>query len=349
MSGVTQAAIAAVGAPVKSEDWRLQPLEHARRLPDAAGALKRVLEQPEIAETMARYEAADAAALLAQKQHRTWTSRANTMRFGAVCIGTVALLSMVGLVPGWLSQIFAVLQYALIVAALGVTMWLSRTIPLDRWKNERAKAESFRAELFSRVAAATVPQREGELPLLPLQLEYFRRYQLDVQQGYYSGRARQLVSGAARAERWHNAVTALTILAAVLALVGLVAMLVGGSGLGEAMRLAENPTLRTLLLIFGILASATESWLAADAAINQDQRAAAIFQATAANLDALAQLQLADARAAAAAGSADAVQDFMTVVQLAMSSEHQTWKQLQQTARRLRLDSLQLGSGPQMR
>jgi hypothetical protein len=227
-----------------------------------------------------------------------------------------------------------------------MTIWLSRSNPLERWKSERAKAESARMELFNRVAVASEPTREGELPLLPLQLEYFRRYQLEVQQSYYSGRARQLTSGASRAERWRSAVTLLTVGAALLALAGLVAMALGGRGVGELMDLAHSPTLRTLLLIFGILSSATESWLAADAVINQDQRAAAIFKATAANLDALADRQLADARAAAAAGQADGVHDFITLVQLAMSSEHQTWKQLQHTARRLRLDSLRLGAAP---
>lgn len=344
MSNATITAAEAIGEAESSTDWKLEPLQHALRLPAAAGPLARVLERGEIAENMKEYDAADAAAGRAQKHFKGWSTRASRMRYAAICVGTVALLNVVGLVPGWLAQVFAVVQYGLILGGLMVTGWIAKAAPFDTWKSERARAESARIELFNRVAAAREETRAGELELLPLQLEYFRRYQLQVQQRYYRGRAEQLAAGAAAVDRWRLAIQILTILAASLALIGLAALLLSGLGFGEVRRIAESPELRTLLLTFGIVASATESHVAANALVTQDQRAAAVYLATAANLDAIVDKQLADVRAQASAGRAEAVQDFMTLVQLAMASEHQTWKQLQQAARRLRLPGLASGS-----
>jgi hypothetical protein len=344
MSNVTQAAMAAVGETVKSHDWRLEPLQHAERLPAEGGALRRVLQRQEIAEIMSVYEAADRAAGQAQRSYKRWSIAANRLRYAAIWLGTAALLHLAGLVSDGLSQVLAVGQYAMILAALAASAFLSRTRPFETWKEERAKAEAARAELFSQVGAAAEPHQAGELPLLPLQLEYFRRYQLDVQRDYYGRRGRQHAAGSGAADRWRILVVVLVILAAIVAAGGLVWMLASGARTGEVMQLAHSPQLRTVLLVLGILASATESYLANTALIAQDQRAAAIYLATAVNLDAIADKQLAEARAKAAAGQADGVQDFMTLVHLAMASEHQTWKQLQQTARRLRLETLRPGA-----
>lgn len=65
---------------------------------------------------------------------------------------------------------------------------------LEQWMTKRAEAESHRLRYFSRVS-----EQSGDPETRLLQLEYFRRYQLDVQRTYYLDRSRDHQAAATRA------------------------------------------------------------------------------------------------------------------------------------------------------
>lgn len=74
-----------------------------------------------------------------------------------------------------------------------------------RWYEARGAAEAKRRLLFMAVLNAELPHAEAEglitpVPLLSQKLEYFRRYQVEVQQGYYADKSKENKSGAKRAE-----------------------------------------------------------------------------------------------------------------------------------------------------
>jgi hypothetical protein len=60
---------------------------------------------------------------------------------------------------------------------------------LEEWMTKRATAESKRLEYFAAVAKADVSSAEDSLPIDLLKLEYFRRFQLDVQLAFFASRA----------------------------------------------------------------------------------------------------------------------------------------------------------------
>ena len=82
---------------------------------------------------------------------------------------------------------------------------------------ERAIAELARVKLFNDLMEANEEPRNGELPLLPLKLEYFRRYQFDVQRRYYSGRADEHARAAGQGKGWQRTSLALSYVAAIVA------------------------------------------------------------------------------------------------------------------------------------
>ena len=83
------------------------------------------------------------------------------------------------------------LSFACLALSILASLWLGWSKPFDIWMRQRAEAETQRIKLFRRVIDAEEQARDGELPLLPLQLEYFRRFQLDVQRLYYDKRGKQ--------------------------------------------------------------------------------------------------------------------------------------------------------------
>ena len=59
------------------------------------------------------------------------------------------------------------------------------------WNEARGTAEAMRRELFERIVDAPLEKKDGELPRLTLILEYFRRYQIELQQAYFATRGQE--------------------------------------------------------------------------------------------------------------------------------------------------------------
>jgi len=341
MAGITREAIAAIGAE-RPSDWRLEARGHAARLPPAAGALRRVLEGPEMAKLIATYEAADRAAGRAQATYRRWSRAAYLCRFLAISIGAVALLQLVGAMPKWLAGIGLGVEYGLIALSLVFAVLLSLRLPFEQWMEHRARAETARIDYFNRVCEAEEPSGPGELPLLPLQLEYFRRYHLDVQRLFYRERGLEHARGAGHTRAWRLATVALVVVAAIPASLGFLgawAQPLLPPALARAAELVRGEVVHTLLLVLGIVATALADLVSAVSLVSLDQRNAARYLKNADNLDFLAGDYLEDARAAAAAGDARKVDDFISLVQSYISSEHREWMLARDLAQNLTLEN----------
>ena len=318
-----------VGRDDPAADWRLVPDQHARALPPEGGALKRVLERPEIARIMQEFKDNDSAAVAAQARYK----RAGRLGLYAATTATVAgaifLLPIEHLMAPVRGYVSAVQIGALVLAFLA-SRWLASARPFDAWMKQRAMAEIARARLFDTIARTEEEARGGELPLLPLKLEYFRRYQLDVQRRYYRERGAQHKAAAWRNNRWLSASFLLTILSVLLGAV-IVLNMAAGLGLGLPSWIAERlaavpmPNLNRVILALGVIASGLYGLGVARSLMDLDERNASRFETVAANLEYLSGADLAAARAAAAAGRAQEVLDFMHEVEQQISAEHKEW------------------------
>lgn len=340
MIDTTQSAISAIGPDEPAHDWQLKPRDHAARLPREAGALKRVLERDSIQDIMQRFAEDDAVAVAAQKAYKSaghWGLRFATL---AALIGALFLLPL----DVWLGEpvrvVALVLQYAALAGAVIASQYLIWRRPFDTWMKARGKAEISRVTLFDTVMEAEESAASGELPLLPLKLEYFRRYQLSVQKNYYAGQGAKHARAAGATRGW-QVMSIIVTLAAFLIIAAGVLNGVAASGvplhpmlqqLIDAVQVLRPPWSDRALLAAGIISSSLYSFAASRSLMNLDERNASRYLTNAENLAYLSDAGLEQARLAAAEGRSEDVYRFVSEIEGLVSSEHKEWVLLREIA-----------------
>jgi hypothetical protein len=325
---ITDEAIAAVGEEDASTDWQLRPLDHAAALSPEAGALKRILERPGIKSLMSGYIDHDRRAVAAQRRYKRLNLIAIWARLGAIAAGALFLLPVLARAePGALVYRIAIgAQYSCLLLAFLFTAVNNYAGLYSRWMGSRAKAELARRSLFNFVLEADEPAGGGELPPLPLQLEYFRKYQLDVQCRFYHGRGAQH----AKAAGLSRFALKLFYLLSGLAAVPVLFVLLGFFGI----ELSFADELGKGFLVFGVIASGLFASVLAISQMHADERNAARYAVAEENLQYLREHELTPARDAAAAGDKPAVSLFVNAAHRLISAEHQEWTLLRETVPR---------------
>jgi SMODS and SLOG-associating 2TM effector domain 1 len=304
---VDAAGIIGRGGP---RDYQLSPLEHAAQLNDSAPMLAAILTRTAPVELAQQYADADAEALAAERTFKRWVIRANWAVLGTATVS--ALLMAVALLAGMLDGLT---QTVLIVLALiGVTSGAMASMALFRvkegrlledWMGARARAETKRLSYFSYIVNTSIGPPDPQLDLL--KLEYFRRYQLDLQLAYYKTRRSRHRNSAKRTLD----ISALSVLVAAIAS--------GAAGVLGAQQ-SEWAALGSVA-VFG---AALQAFAAAREAINQDRRNAERYDNTAHALEGLRE-RLDDVRGGIAAGSASVLSEYVAAVQDELSLEHRQW------------------------
>ncbi len=357
VASVTELAMEAIGEYTPDRDWRIDPETHAEKLPAAAGPLIRVLERADLQELMKRFRGADREAVKQQRAYKRYGRAAIILNTAAAIAGAVSLYAggifrsesaaaaaatgdaVQQTIVETLSLYIPAFQVAFILLALLAAQIVIRLRPFDKWMKARAEAEIARNEIFWRVTTADEPTREGELPLLPLQLEYFQRYQLQTQLSYYAERGaqhRKTAEGRATRRGLYTAVGG--FVAAPIPFVA--TSLFGGSETigvafeelfaSQADDVFSNVVFNEGFALAGIIIASMLSALEALRLLSQDTRNASRYGATFANLRFLADRYLNPAREAAADGDREAVEDFVLAVNEQISSEHKEWILLQE-------------------
>jgi hypothetical protein len=311
-----------IGKDDPNSDYTLQPEKHADMLLPEAGAFARILRSDALRAIMARYTMHDARAKQAQAVYKKLSRIAIYARLGAVLVGALFLLPLDTSADAGRSAltIGTALQYVFLGIALIVTAWIGARRSFSRWMEARAEAELARLALFDTVMATSETLGDGELPLLPLKLEYLRRYQLDVQTRYYGQRGAEHQAAAGQNQRY-------VLLLQILGGLAFAAFLaVGASWIGWLPLPLDG--LHYLLLAIGTMVSGLFGTLAAISSMNLDERNAARYLVVHDNLKTLGEESLAWAREAAARGDERTVKEFAKSIERLISSEHQEWLEL---------------------
>jgi hypothetical protein len=221
---------------------------------------------------------------------------------------------------------------ALFLIASGITWLVDPSKHQRLWLQHRAGAEKIRHHLFEEVLREDEEARGLEIPILPLQLEYFRRYQIDVQRAYFAGKAKAHQRAANRVAAVRLGFAILPLLAAIgLILVALAplteadqkwALLQGLSA--WVLEWPEVGVARLLLFVL-IAAAAISSGWTAQSMVNNNRRNATRFANTLASLEAQVRHGLEPARRAAAAGNRQDVQRFVWGIHQLLGAELQEW------------------------
>lgn len=169
--------------------------EQIASLPPEAGALKRILERDAVRSISEQKMLFDEAAVESRRTYdRTWLLILLLIAV-ATAIGMGALVTPGVLMKGlgtskiqseWLAT---ALIYICLVTTLVLAWRMASRRIYETWCEKRGAAEILRRRFFETSMMAEEPSEPRELPLLPLKLEHFRRYQLDVQEAYFADRA----------------------------------------------------------------------------------------------------------------------------------------------------------------
>jgi hypothetical protein len=176
---------------------------------------------------------------------------------------------------------------------------------LEDWMMARARAETKRLSYFRYIVNSSEGPLDPQLELL--KLEYFRRYQLDLQLAYYKTRR----SGHRNSAERTLDISAVSVLVAAIAS--------GAAGVLGALR-SEWAALGSLA-VFG---AALQAFAAARESLNQDRRNAERYDNTAQALQGLRE-RLDDVRSGIAAGSPSVLGEYVGAVQDQLSLEHRQW------------------------
>ena len=330
VSEITQRARDAIGEDRPGSDWILRPEEHAANLPPEAGALKRILMSKECRDTQEYFRVHDTLAVIAQGRYKS----AGRFALGTALIATLlgaALLPSVQTLPPEVRLPATMVQYLCLLAAILAARHLAFARPFDEWMKERALAEIARIKLFNDIMQANEEVRDSEYPLLPLKLEYFRRYQFDVQRRYHKGRGDQHARSAGHSKRWRATSSVLSYFAAAIAALALFKLSIYFRVLPPwlegvaAVAIPFREDADRWLLALGVASAALYGFAAARSLMNLDERNASRYLITHDNLEFLGATRLPAARADAAAGRQPEVTAFVDRVQALISSEHQEW------------------------
>ncbi len=295
--------------PSDGTDYTIRPTAHAEKYAEAAPALAEILRSSRVEAAAQEYERQDAIAIQAQKQFKRLSGRSNSAVLLTAIIGALVLV-----VYGFYgrNEIEGMRRYALIAlgAAGGLAgalaaMWLyliDKSRSLQKWMSRRADAETQRLAYFRAVTADSGSIRATSgVPLPLLQLEYFLRYQLEVQLTYYDRSSIRHESSAAKSLRIGSSAV----------LIGCI--VTGISGL-----------LSPLLAGVGVLGAALSSFASNREAMNQDRRNAERYERTRKTLQKL-RGEIDGVRGACARGNSEPLQEFVTVVHDQLSLEHRQW------------------------
>ncbi len=291
------------------DDYKITPTKHADSLGATAARLSEILRGSELTTAATQYEGKDLIALDAQAAFKKVAKRANWAVFVTTCL-SAALLMMLALFPNAKWLLVTLGCCGIVSGALGA-MWLFEIRQgnlLEAWMTGRARAEAERLKYFQ-LATQNGENSDGEsIPLSLLQLEYFRRYQLDVQRIYYASKSKEHKQAADK-----------------LLTLGAYAVGLGALGTGFGGILGGSLNSKWVCLAgLATVASALSAFASTYEALGQDRRNEQLYGKT---NDALADLtaKLDEVRGAAAKGDRESVKQFVAAVHEQLSLEHKQW------------------------
>ncbi|MFQ5603836.1 MAG: hypothetical protein ACE5HS_11255 [bacterium] len=314
-----------------NDDYKIDPTAHVGEFEQTAPEICEILKKSKVQAVAEEYKKWDQLAIAAQNKFKSlsrWTSW--TIIGSAICAAGVLVISILAegaAVSGGdnpvltgssraLTAIFALGGIFFGASASSLLNLIRSGRLLEKWMQNRAEAEMRRLKYFKLV---TSPQSElpanTSAPVPLLQLEYFRRFQLDVQKTFYTTRGGQHDSSAQKA-----------LLFSSLAM-GVAALANGASGyLGSTMSIKL-----TAVAAISIVAKAFVTKISNTEALNQDSRNAERYQRTASVLRHL-RGRLDDVRTQVAQGNLDTLANFVEAVHEQLSLEHRQWLENQAQA-----------------
>lgn len=296
-------------------DYQIQPTKHAEEFEAKARELAAILRTSRVDFAARDYEDKDAEAKEAKDEFKRIFARSNlTVLLTSVIIVFVLAVGILNPGQKLLLVIFGLSSFIGGSIASYYLNVLKQGKLLDAWMSSRARAEAARLEYFLSVAKAPSKTAVGNMLEL-MKLEYFRRFQLDVQLNFYQGASRRHKIEARKALQWSS--IAVAGAGTVTALAGF------ASGFVDP-RFAAIATLGTLFAALSTYATTRED-------VYHNQRNAERYCRTE---EALIEIykRIDDVRTAVLAEGQKPLLDFIDAVHEQLLAEHKQWLGLEKDA-----------------
>lgn len=292
----------------ESNDYEIELSSFVDKIEDEAPRLAELLHNNALVETARRFERNNLRAIDEQSEFKRLSNQATW----AIFIATVSAASVVLFVSNDTDntngiQIIPLLLGIITLVGGAWAAWALQRVSLKRWMQSRAAAETDRLGYFTRLVRIASNDHNDD-PLLLLQcLEFFRRYQLSVQQNYYEIRGRK------HGQSLKKTISLGSAAAFILAL---------GSG-GAAILGAFQAELLQFAII-GIIGTALATVASRREELNQDERNSERYQRTADLLSHIRERHD-EVQLAVAQGDTDVLQKYVAAVHEQLSLEHRQW------------------------
>lgn len=321
-------AIKALGHSKPDDDWVLKPDQHADSLPPEAAPLAEILRGTKVSSILQKYKNADEKAITAQKKYKQFSKYGVVSASSAALIGAAILFlkssndvtsTIYIFISKYETYLLSIEGIAIALTALFAYL-LKHNKYFDNWMRQRAKAETARVSLFEFICSVKDEKpTDSDIYLLQLKLEYFRRYQLEVQQRYYNDRGKQHEVAANKIVSWGGALTFVIVLVGAF------------SGVFNDMDIVSAIALMGVAIPVILSAHANLSL------ISQDERNAKRYANTYEHLLNLSG-ELDEIRNQVSNGNKQALIDFINAVNSEVSVEHREWVSLQEKSVKPKLE-----------
>ena len=349
----------AVGVSNPEVDWNPDPAEQINLLADkeASGALVRSLEDEAVNEQFLEYKEYDKSALKWQAKDAKFTKIKITAILMVTIIGAAYLLPIpfVGdssssfsykTVRGCLGEYPVALAILKVVVIMGIIIqffaaqWSDLRNYHGKWVSNRAQAELKRFEIIDSVVNSKESVKSGELPLLPLQLEYFRRFLMKSQEHYFIGKQKEhFTELMGSKKRYWSLKGTKYIIVFIAAMLAVPTFLIITQKAGYLPLKSMNDYIQNFkyispfshyaeqaLLGFGIIVSAYHSYMIMKNKENQHERNAREYAKMAYFLEGQLAEPLDQARKDVEAGKSERVHTYITNIKEVLNREHEEWK-----------------------
>jgi hypothetical protein len=306
----------------EKNDYILDPAIHMDKYDKDAPVFASVLRSSMISTLLDEYKHADGLAIIAKSVFAKWTkvfmnATFITTVFTACLLASASFGAFFGEDSSFsklLILIFSMGGVAAAAVATGCVQYIKSNKLLEKWMGTRAEAEELRVQYFEDLAVS-VPDGDNDIAFLDhLKLEFFRRYQLDVQLSYFSGKSIK-----------HQQIASRLMLISTIALM-LVLFFNGVAGVAGVFDSSQM----TIIAAFAIIAQAVSTMMLNKEAVNQDRQNAERYEKTRKDLNMLkAKIDLIHKKIDG--GDPAILKTFITAVHEPISAEHRQWLASQET------------------
>ncbi len=300
----------------KPNDYIINPTQHAEEFKETAPQLATILNSTEVKVVAQEFEELDAEAIQSQKEFKKLSNRTHWSTFLttffsailAISVSWAALFNLSEAIAGYIIGVFALCS-AFFAASTGIFISQIRFWKLlEKWMGNRAEAEEKRLNYFYKIAGFEFKNNSNLLTFL-YKLEYFRRFQLDVQTSYYQIRGKQHEKSAKKY---------LSYSIYTMGVVTFLNVLAGSLGF-----FSKNPQFAAFA-VFALVAQAFATTLTNIESFNQDRRNAERYKRTYSALKKI-NSKLDEVRKKINEGNKEILLNFIEAVHEPLSVEHRQW------------------------